>query len=424
MTMDWPGFPEAATRRRTAPLAIPLALVAAMAAFSAVPIASGLLPPDGSTRIAGRQPFQIQFGGAVQAGTGNIVIRRSSDNSTFESIPVNFDLVSFGAGLLLNGFDSGIEEWNLWGAATRSHDNTRAHSGSGSLKATTSVVWNQVEGRFASQNWSGFDSIVCWVYTDLSGTTAQAYTRSGAADAWADGSPAPGPALTQGAWTRVAIPITAIPEPGRVNSFGLNFSLPGTYWVDDVSLVRSNSSVVSFLPTNAFALGTSYHITIDAGAIKDPSNDAYAGISDATTWNFTTNFAPTDISLSSSTVPENLATRSFVGKISATDPDADEAFKFNLVAGSGSTDNASFAISNDSLFTNAVFDFESKSTYSIRIHGEDRRSGFFQKAFSIAVSDASERLTWDNSATAGIQTGSGTWGTDNFWSYNGTDLFA
>jgi hypothetical protein len=31
-------------------------------------------------------------------------------------------------------------------------------------------------------------------------------------------------------------------------------------------------------------------------------------------------------------------------------------------------------------------------------------------------------VTWDTSAAAGFQSGSGTWGTDSFWSSNGTTL--
>ncbi|HQF54897.1 MAG TPA: Ig-like domain-containing protein [Fibrobacteria bacterium] len=424
MTMDWPGFPKATKPRGGVRLAIPLALVTATAAFSAKPTTSNFLPPDGSTRIAGRQPFQIQFASPMQAGTGNIVFRRSSDNSIFESIPVPSDRVSFGSSLLLKGFDSGVEEWNLWGEAIRTQDNSRARTGTGSLKAVTSSTWDQVEGRFASQNWSGFDSLACWVYTETSGATAHAFTRSGTTDDWTDGTVFPGPALTPNAWTRISIPISVITDPTRVNSYGLNFSIAGTYWVDDVALVGSNSNIVSFLPSNAFALGTGYHVNIDAGAFKDLSNEDYAGISDATSWNFTTNFQPTGMTLGSSTVAENLASRSFVAKISATDPDAGETFLFRFAAGTGSTDNASFAISNDSLFTNAVFDFEAKSSYSIRLSVEDRRAGYYAKEFAISIANASDRLTWDNASTPGIQPGSGTWGTDNFWSYNGTDLFA
>ena len=35
-------------------------------------------------------------------------------------------------------------------------------------------------------------------------------------------------------------------------------------------------------------LSTAYYVNIDAGAFQDPSGNAYAGISDTTTWAFTT----------------------------------------------------------------------------------------------------------------------------------------
>ena len=56
------------------------------------------------------------------------------------------------------------------------------------------------------------------------------------------------------------------------------------------------------------------------------------------------NEAPTDIALSGSSVPENQASGTTVGTLSATDPDAADTHSYSLVAGAGSTDNASFTI--------------------------------------------------------------------------------
>jgi hypothetical protein len=52
-----------------------------------------------------------------------------------------------------------------------------------------------------------------------------------------------------------------------------------------------------------------------------------------------------------------------VATLSATDADAGDTFTYTLVNGTGSTDNASFTISGNSLRTAAVFDFETKSSY-------------------------------------------------------------
>ncbi|MEN9308894.1 MAG: toxins and related Ca2+-binding domain, partial [Fibrobacterota bacterium] len=407
-------------------LPIAAALSSLVAPADSAPTLSSLFPPDGATLVAGRQAFRLQFGSAVQAGAGNIVIKNSTDNTVFETIPVTSSQVSFGSTALFNGFESTVEEWGVWGSATRSWDNSQRHTGSGALKVVTPSVFLHVEGRFSSQNWSGYDSIVCWVYATSSGAAAITFTRSGNIDKWNDAIAQPGAPLTQNVWTRVASPISTAYDATRVNSFGINFPVAGTYWVDDVSLVKAGTSYVTIVPSRAFNLTSGYYINIEAGAIKDLSNGDYTGISDATSWNFTTNNPPTDITLSSTSVSENLPSGSPVGKLSVTDPDPGGGVDFDLIGGTGSTDNALFTVTNgkDTLFTNAVFDFETKSTYSIRIRVYDHRGGYIDKAFALTVANTSPRLKWDNSTTAGTQPASGTWGTDNFWSYNGTSLLA
>ena len=79
------------------------------------------------------------------------------------------------------------------------------------------------------------------------------------------------------------------------------------------------------------------------------------------------NFAPTDIALSNDTVAENQPSATDVGTLSTTDPDAGDTHTYSLVSGAGDTDNASFKISGDKLQTNATFDFEAKSSYTVRV---------------------------------------------------------
>ena len=102
------------------------------------------------------------------------------------------------------------------------------------------------------------------------------------------------------------------------------------------------------------------------------------------------NRAPTDISVSASSVAENQPTGTAVGTLGSTDPDAGNTFTYSLVSGSGSTDNASFTISSNTLQTAAVFDFEAKSSYSIRLRTTDQGGLWFEKAFTISVSDVDD----------------------------------
>ena len=99
------------------------------------------------------------------------------------------------------------------------------------------------------------------------------------------------------------------------------------------------------------------------------------------------NDAPTDIILSSSTVADNSAANTLVGTLTAADPDPLDTFTFSLVSGAGAIDNASFTISGNQLRTAAVFDFESKPSYQIRVRVTDAGNLQFEKLFTINVID-------------------------------------
>ncbi len=102
------------------------------------------------------------------------------------------------------------------------------------------------------------------------------------------------------------------------------------------------------------------------------------------------NEVPTDITLSLSTVAENQNIGTLVSVISTTDPDANNIFTYTLVSGIGSTDNSFFYISYNKLYTTAVFDFETKNTYSILIRTTDQGGLYLEKALIITVTDVND----------------------------------
>jgi len=105
------------------------------------------------------------------------------------------------------------------------------------------------------------------------------------------------------------------------------------------------------------------------------------------------NQPPTDISLSKSSVPENQPVGATVGSFSTTDPNDDDTFTYSLVEGEGSADNAFFATSAGMLKTAAVFDFEARSNYSVRVRSTDSGGLFTEKVFTILVTDLNETPT-------------------------------
>ena len=102
------------------------------------------------------------------------------------------------------------------------------------------------------------------------------------------------------------------------------------------------------------------------------------------------NEAPTALSLTSNSINENLPIGTFIGLLRTTDPDQGQTHSYQLVTGTGDADNANFSISNDSLYSKQVFDYETKSQYSIRVQTKDNNDSTFQKKFTIEVADIDE----------------------------------
>ncbi|MCU0431637.1 MAG: T9SS type A sorting domain-containing protein [Cytophagaceae bacterium] len=103
--------------------------------------------------------------------------------------------------------------------------------------------------------------------------------------------------------------------------------------------------------------------------------------------------APTDIALSATTINENVAANSTIGTLSTTDQDAGDTFTYSLVSGTGDADNASFTISGSDLRIAGSPDFETKSSYSIRIRTTDQGGLNFEKVFTITISNLNEAPT-------------------------------
>ena len=100
------------------------------------------------------------------------------------------------------------------------------------------------------------------------------------------------------------------------------------------------------------------------------------------------NDAPTDITLSPSSIAENLPVGTRVGLLSASDPDGDTEFVFDLV-GTGN-DNAVFRIVRNELSALARLDFETRSSYTVRVSATDRNGAAFEKNLSVSVINASD----------------------------------
>lgn len=147
----------------------------------------------------------------------------------------------------------------------------------------------------------------------------------------------------------------------------------------------------------------------DAGhaySIRVRSTDASGVLSTEKVFSITildVNEAPTDITLSKISVDENLEAGAQVGVFSTTDQDVPEAFTYTLVA--GALDNSFFTIAGNRLLTNAKFDFETKSSYNIRVQSTDSAGQSIVKDFLITVNDKNDGPVITLAGTTGTTTG-------------------
>lgn len=96
---------------------------------------------------------------------------------------------------------------------------------------------------------------------------------------------------------------------------------------------------------------------------------------------------PTDIALSNSSVQEGQPSGTPVGTFSTTDSNGADTFTYALVSGAGSTGNASFAISGNTLRTAATFVYEVQNSYGVRVRSTAQSGQWVEKAFTITVID-------------------------------------
>ncbi|HVK14325.1 MAG TPA: Ig-like domain-containing protein, partial [Gemmataceae bacterium] len=103
------------------------------------------------------------------------------------------------------------------------------------------------------------------------------------------------------------------------------------------------------------------------------------------------NRAPTDVTLAPNTVAENAAVGTPVGTLAAVDPDPGDTHTFVLVP--GEVDNSSFTIDGTTLKTAAVFDFEARSGYTVRVRATDAGGLSVEKDLAVTVTNVNEAPT-------------------------------
>ena len=176
----------------------------------------------------------------------------------------------------------------------------------------------------------------------------------------------------------------------------------------------NNNANFAFRIVTVFAPSSSAYAAADSGKTYTTNGTLRYDMVTVTGVDGVFNNPPTGITLSANTIAENNAADALVGALSGTDVDSGDTLTYSLVSGVGSTDNASFRISGNQLRVRAVLDFDTKSSYLIRVRTTDAGGATYEKEFTITVTnviDSPAEYKADWLAANGLATGSD-WNSD------------
>jgi methionine-rich copper-binding protein CopC len=242
-----------------------------------IPTLSSSTPSDNATGVAVDANIVLTFSEAVDVESGNITIKKSSDNSTVESIDVTSGLVT----------------------------------GSGTNQITINPTNNfaSLTGYYLNIDATAFDDGCSNSYAGITDATTLNFT-SADVDAPTLSSSTPSDNATGVAVdANIVLTFSKAVDVESGNITIKKSSDNSTVESIDVTsglVTGSGTNQITINPTNNFASLTGYYLNIDATAFDDDAGNSYAGITDATTLNFTS--ADVDAPTLSSSTPSDNAT--------------------------------------------------------------------------------------------------------------------
>jgi hypothetical protein len=147
--------------------------------------------------------------------------------------------------------------------------------------------------------------------------------------------------------------------------------LAGSSESNTITLTLPNGTDPFWVGDGTYTVGMIVDSLDEVSEFDETNNSNVGFLVDNDDVNVTVNQAPTDISLSNTTIAENQPAGAIVGSLSTTDPDADDTHTYTLIAGTGDTDNGAFTIEGNVLKANQSFDFETKNAYNVRVKTTD-----------------------------------------------------
>ena len=250
-------------------------LTTAFEIINTVPTLSSSVPADNATSVAVDSTIVLNFSESVDAESGNITIKKTSDNSTVETIDVTGGQVT--------------------------------GSGTSQITVTPSSDFDGSTEYYVLIDATAFDDVDSGSYAGISSTTALSFTTANTVPTLSSSVPADNA-------TSVAVDSTIVlnfsesvdAESGNITiKKTSDNSTVETIDVTGGQVTGSGTSQITVTPSSDFDGSTEYYVLIDATAFDDVDSGSYAGISSTTALSFTTaNTVPT----LSSSVPADNAT--------------------------------------------------------------------------------------------------------------------
>ncbi|MEG4571067.1 Ig-like domain-containing protein, partial [Microcoleus sp. MON2_D6] len=200
---------------------------------------------------------------AVQKGTGNIVIKKVSDNSVVETIDVTSANVTVtGSSVTINPTANLVEGTDYY-----------VEIAAGAIKD------------LAGNNYAGTTGAATWNFSTVADTTPPTAASFTPADN----------ATNIAVAADLVVTLSEAVQKGTGNIVIKKVSDNSVVETIDVTSanVTVSGSTVTINPTADLAPSTEYYVEIASGAIKDSAGNNYAGITGPTSWNFTTLTAST-----------------------------------------------------------------------------------------------------------------------------------
>ncbi|MCS5593582.1 MAG: BspA family leucine-rich repeat surface protein, partial [Porticoccaceae bacterium] len=225
---------------------------------NAVATLSSSSPADGATGVSDTANIVLTFSEAVDVESGNIVIKKTSDDSTVETIDVTGSKVT--------------------------------GTGTTEITINPSVTLASNTGYYLTIAATAFDDCSSKSYAGITDATTLNFTTAvGDPPTLSSSSPADGATGVSATANIVLTFSEAVDvESGNITLYKSNGTQVEAIAVTNSKITGTGTDTITINPSAILASAAGYYLNIAATAFDDSSSNSYAGITDATTLNFTT----------------------------------------------------------------------------------------------------------------------------------------